>query len=1224
MRPSCLSSAHRTWIFLILAVASPWSSRAQTDCVPASSGLVGWWSAEDNADDETQLNPGIVQAGVTFEAGAVGHSFAFHGGVDAVKILASPSLDVGAGVGLTIEAWIYPRDLASRSPLVEWNREGTTSTEWGTHLWISRAGDFVPQPGSLFANLMDTTGTAHYLFSRGRLILANAWQHVALTYDKSSGVARLFRNGEIVLQSNVGIFTPETRYNLFLGRRPAGDSAMSYTGLLDEVAIYDHALAQSELQSIYAAGAAGKCLLGTAGNQRPSISVVPNQAIMPGASTGPLSFTVSDAETPAEDLVVTGSSSNPVLIPDANIYLSGSGSNRTVDATALPNQTGTAIIALTVSDGQAAGSTRFIVRVQTPDAVPSIESIPDQIVLIDQPTAAIQLQLTDSDTPLDALRMTGVSSNPTLVPNENIFFGMAVGKWYTTVTPLFGQTGSAIITVKVSDGANEGSTQFGLTVNPPPSGTARFINSSGMSIPPGGMADVYPSQIDVSGMNGSVTGLALAIDRFSHASIQDVNMLLVSPQGQGVIVFSHVSGTRPESNVRVYLTDSSAYYLPPTFFLWSEPLKPAGYPPTPTFPDPAPPGPYGPIALSTFNGSLANGTWSLYVFDDSAPNGGSIAGGWSLLVSTSGLGSPPVISDIPDQSAPANSSALEISFAVSDLDTPLEDLTVTAESSNTAMVPVSNIVMGGSGANRTLTITPTVNQFGTAIITVHVSDGVQTATNSFTLTVNPPIQKRTLTITADNATRAYGASNPVFTGTLSGLEDDDPITATYASATSASTPVGEYPILPMLNDPDGKLPKYTVFTNTGMLTVTIVPLAIHIENFTRTYGADNPAFTGSIDGLQNGDTISATYFCSASPASGAGIYAITANIGDPDAKLGNYSVIIQNATLTVRPAALTVQADNKTRAYVDDNPPLTGSITGIQNNDNITATYMTTATSESVTGNYPITPLIDDPDQRLGNYQLTVGNGTLTVSLLPGLLDPAPPFPLEVTADDTRRTYGSANPSLTGAITGLQDGDDITATFVSAASGSSDAGVYAIQPVFSDPDNKLRNYRLTTHEGVLTVTAAALEVRADNKSRGYGGANPPLSGTIQGLRNDDSISAVYTTTATPTSPVGTYPITPSLNDPLGKLGNYSVTSLQGLLTVKIAAVIQIVSVVPLTDHCRISGAGDANFTYDIQGSVDLLHWVDLGSVQADSTGAFEFEAAQGADPSAHFFRVHLP
>jgi len=1308
---------------VISIILVPLFSQAQTNCLPAPSGLVAWWSAEDNADDQAQLSPGTLQGGVTFEAGAVGQAFAFHGGVDAVKILANPSLDVGAGNGLTVETWIYPRDLADRSPLVEWNREGTTSTEWGVHLWISRAGDFVQQPGSLFANLMDSNGTAHYLFSQGGVILSNVWQHVALTYDKSSGVARLYRNGEVVLESNVGIFTPETRYNLFLGRRPAGDSTMSYLGLLDEAAIYDHPLAQTELQAIYDAGAAGKCPLNTGGNRSPSISAIPNQSIVQGTSTGPLPFTISDAEAPPDNLVLTPSSSNPTLIPTANIILSGSGTNRAVEVTAPTNQTGSATITLTVSDGQAQRSTSFTIVVRPTQGGPSIEPLPDQVVLVDQPTDALLLKLSDPDTPLGALQLTGLSSNPALVPNENIFFGMACGQWYTTVTPLFGQTGSAVITLKVSDGTTESATQFQLTVNSPPPGTGRFINPSAMTIPPDGVADLYPSQITVSGMNGPITKLVLSIDKFSHANVSDVNMLLVSPGGQGVIIFSHVSGTRPASNVRVNLNDSSAYFLPQDFALWSEPLKPAAFSPTPVFPAPAPPGPYGPVALSTFNGVPANGIWSLYVFDDAASNGGSIVGGWSLLVSASGASSPPAISDIPDQTTLANTSTSPIPFSISDPDTPVEDLTLVAESSNQALVPTANIVFGGSGANRTLTITPAPNQFGTAvitvrvtdgaqtasrsftltvrpppqspaisdipdqttfantatspipfsisdpdtpvedltlvaessnqalvptanivfggsganrtltitpapnqagtaIITVRVTDGVQTASDSFTLTVKPPVQKKTLTITVNSAIRLYGGSNPAFTGTLVGLENGDQISATYVTPATPSSPVGQYSIRPILSDPDGKLTSYTVLTNLGTLTVTSVPLLIRVDSHTRVYAAQNPALTGSIEGIQNGDRITATYFCSASVASSAGVYPITASLHDPDAKLGNYSVVVRQATLLVQPAPLAVQADDKSRLYGTENPPLTGTIAGIQNGDNITAEYSTTATQNSDVGNYPITPALRDPNNRLGNYQLTVRNGTLTISLLPGVLDPSQPS-LDVTADDNTRAYGSANPLLTGTITGLQNGDNITATWVTSAGDSSGAGVYAIAPVFHDPNDKLRNYRLTTHYGVLTVTAASLDVQADNKSRGYGGANPPFTGSIVGLLNDDPILGEYATTATPASPIGSYPITPALNDPAGRLANYAVTLRHGLLTVKAAGAVRLLSNINVSDHFHISGIGDANFTYRIQSSTDLVQWLDLGTVQADSTGAFQFDGAL-PNPEACFFRVYLP
>src|SRR3954453_3739128 len=125
----------------VLLIVFPLFGQAQT-CVPSPDGVVGWWSAEGDGDDQTHVNPGILQGGVTFQAGKVGQAFAFHGGVDAVKIAASASLDVGVGNGLTIELWVNPQNLLIRNPLVEWNREGTTSSEWGTHFWLLKPGDF--------------------------------------------------------------------------------------------------------------------------------------------------------------------------------------------------------------------------------------------------------------------------------------------------------------------------------------------------------------------------------------------------------------------------------------------------------------------------------------------------------------------------------------------------------------------------------------------------------------------------------------------------------------------------------------------------------------------------------------------------------------------------------------------------------------------------------------------------------------------------------------------------------------------------------------------------------------------------------------------------------------------------------------------------------------------------------------------------------------------------
>src|SRR3954462_1993088 len=91
-----------SWAVSAVLIVFPWFGHAQT-CVPSPDGVVGWWSAEGDGGDQTHVNPGILQGGVTFQAGKVGQAFAFQGGVDAVKIAASASLDVGVGNGLTIE-----------------------------------------------------------------------------------------------------------------------------------------------------------------------------------------------------------------------------------------------------------------------------------------------------------------------------------------------------------------------------------------------------------------------------------------------------------------------------------------------------------------------------------------------------------------------------------------------------------------------------------------------------------------------------------------------------------------------------------------------------------------------------------------------------------------------------------------------------------------------------------------------------------------------------------------------------------------------------------------------------------------------------------------------------------------------------------------------------------------------------------------------------------------
>jgi hypothetical protein len=251
-------------------------------------------------------------------------------------------------------------------------------------------------------------------------------------------------------------------------------------------------------------------------------------------------------------------------------------------------------------------------------------------------------------------------------------------------------------------------------------------------------------------------------------------------------------------------------------------------------------------------------------------------------------------------------------------------------------------------------------------------------------------------------------------------------------------------------------------------------------------------------------------------------------LSDREGLLGNYTVTITNGILTVNAAPLTVTANSVSRLYGAANPALTGTILGLKNGDNISATYSTTATITSAAGAYPIIPALVDPAGKLANYAVTIVNGTLTIT----------PAPLTVAIANASRFYGNANPGFSGTITGLKNGDKITATYTTTATLTSPVGKYAITPVFSDPGNKLGNYTVVLTGGVLTVNPATLTITAVGGTRLYGAANPTPS--IVGLKNGDNITATYTS-PTASSPVGTYTLNPVPVDPGNKLGNYNVT-----------------------------------------------------------------------------------
>ena len=122
--------------------------------------------------------------------------------------------------------------------------------------------------------------------------------------------------------------------------------------------------------------------------------------------------------------------------------------------------------------------------------------------------------------------------------------------------------------------------------------------------------------------------------------------------------------------------------------------------------------------------------------DADSDNDGLSDGTEVLVLSTNpNLNNAPTIIYIADRSIALNTNTGAVAVTIGDLETAATSLTLTKASSNPALIPLSGIVFGGSGANRTVTVTPAANQLGSSTITISVSDGVLATSDTFVVTV---------------------------------------------------------------------------------------------------------------------------------------------------------------------------------------------------------------------------------------------------------------------------------------------------------------------------------------------------------------------------------------------------------------------------------------------------------------------------------------------------------
>ncbi len=240
------------------------------------------------------------------------------------------------------------------------------------------------------------------------------------------------------------------------------------------------------------------------------------------------------------------------------------------------------------------------------------------------------------------------------------------------------------------------------------------------------------------------------------------------------------------------------------------------------------------------------------------------------------------------------------------------------------------------------------------------------------------VSKAPLTATMPDQTMTYGSSPDLsvsYSGFVNGESENDlSATITVSTMVDNFTTAGSYPIT-VTGTTDSN---YDITYIDGTITIQNALLSVTPNDKSITYGESIPTLDGTILGVVNGENINASY-ATAADGSSSGVFDITATLSDPDNKLGNYDTLVNAGTLTVNQATLIITANSKTINYGEAIPTLDGSILGITNNDAIEGSFNTSATANSDAGKYVITAGLIDPDNRQGNYQVTLQDDTLTI-----------------------------------------------------------------------------------------------------------------------------------------------------------------------------------------------------------------------------------------------------
>ena len=208
---------------------------SQPQCTSAPPGIVGWWTGDGNTVDIAGSNSGALQNGAAYANGEVGQGFSFSGNGASVLVDA-PVYSSTAG---TLMFWF----LGTGSGSLTGSYDGTNRTPGFS---IDASGNLSWEFGELSAQVVGQVNR-------------NQWSHVALTYSTSRSQVSInvYLNGNLAASA----VTPalSSWYSQLAFGSYLGAQRQSFTGSIDEIAIFNQALSGQQIQQIYNAFSAGMC-----------------------------------------------------------------------------------------------------------------------------------------------------------------------------------------------------------------------------------------------------------------------------------------------------------------------------------------------------------------------------------------------------------------------------------------------------------------------------------------------------------------------------------------------------------------------------------------------------------------------------------------------------------------------------------------------------------------------------------------------------------------------------------------------------------------------------------------------------------------------------------------------------------------------------------------------------------------------------------------------------